>query len=69
MFKAIKKLAGVVLGVLVIAGVIKGLAAYNASAEDGRTLLAAMLMVVTGIADMTVFLVPTIIEFFAAVAR
>lgn len=62
MWKTIKKVVGFILGVLIIIGVVKGLAAYNSSAESGKSVTDIFMFVILGVRDMTIFLVPTIFD-------
>lgn len=67
MLKILKGVAGVVLAVLVIVGIVKGLIRYSGEAGKGATLIDAVMMVIGGIADWTVFLIPKVIEFVSRI--
>lgn len=61
--KYLKNILGGLFTLLIVVGVVKGLVMYGQTAQQGATLKDAALLVVQGVADMTVFLIPTLIDF------
>lgn len=58
--QAISKILGTIVSILVVIGVVKGIG--EADMPDGFDLQTLLTSIINGIADLTVFLIPQIIQ-------